>query len=357
MSNLEHFFYDINCQFQCYNIGRIIGKISDEDFSNFEQCLKPWLFPFLQQAWFAIIFWPSDSSKDISKHQVWFLRFPLDEQAKLNLATRDEFIQQLYHTSQSSPDNLEQVLKNSPYGFQPKEHQLANFHAIISQQFSLDPSQYYHDVQDYFYQNNLENWSKLGLQGIADFCARLSETHHNISNEQYLINHIAHLPTALIQVLGECLENHPISAELSQAMYQQFTQKHSMSLPSQKKSERERNELLIETISIIKSLSQSQSKTIQDQLLSTILQSPITHDIELLATITNKCWQTIQQASLLLLYLEALAHINQQHSFNILLADLMFIPHMRPAILSAFRDPQRSEALANAIGHFLRQNQ
>ena len=109
-------------------------------------------------------------------------------------------------------------------------------------------------------------------------------------------------------------------------------------------------------IASIRASAQASDQSLQIQLLSKILQSPIKSDIEVLATIAGRCWQIIPRREILLVFLESLALADAQHqgAFKAILSDLMFIPGMRDSILQAFRSPDRSQLLTQAIGAFFK---
>lgn len=367
MNSIQHFFSEIKCHFQCYNMGRLIQAVDQQSFIDFEQNQSPWHSPFLQYAWLAIVFWQDATPKD---HSVWFLKLPLDELAKLNLLARDDFLRTLLSALDKPKGSaakvlhsLEAALKDSPYGFQPKDEQMANFHAIVHKQFSLPASQYYQPTQEYLTDKRFfSQWSQLGIQGIADFSARLDEHYidsnkQKKSNEQLLIDSLPYLPPEVFSVFAHSLENHPSSPPLTQAIYQVLINTLEQKTLNP--------QLIIVSISSIRSTAQAQDKTLQAQLIHRLLSSAIANDVELLATIAGRCWLLLTNKALLSLFLEALADtqslitkqtIQQQTAFNTIIADLMFIPNMRQNILELFRSEQRSEQLTRAIGSFFQQN-
>jgi len=354
-------------------MGRLIQPIDKQHFIDFEQNQQPWYSPFLQQAWLAIVFWQEpqlskEPQLNNSEHTVWFLKLPLDEQAKLNLLSRDDFLRSLLavlgNTQQPTAEKLsvlENALKNNPYGFQPKEEQLANFHAIVYSQFSLPASHYYKATQKYFSDNtNLDQWHPLGLQGIADFAARLNESYNNKTNKQLLIDSIKHCPLPVLQTLANSLENHHCPEALTLAIYSRLKQALDPSIDlSTKKAEQ-----VTLCTAAIRATAQTQSNTLQMQLLSHILESDAGRDIEVLATIAGRCWTLMIDSQFLSAFLEALARTNslaeqdikQQAAFNSIVSDLMFIPGLRKPILEKFRSQERSQALTQAIGAFFQQN-
>ncbi len=388
MSSINQFFSEITCHFQCYNMGRLIQAIDQQTLIDFEQNNTAWQTPFLQHAWLAIVFWPdsSQTNKPISNHYVWFLKLPLDEQAKLNLTARDDFLRRLFealrnylHDTQQNKHqttagklhSLESSLQDNPYGFQPKEEQMANFHALVHKQFSLPASHYYQSTQEYVSgQKDFTQWSQLGLQGIADFCSRLDESYNNKTNEQLITKNIIHLPLPPFQAFGICLENQKISKALTQAVYNKLKLTLAQKEQCSELTAKERAEITAVCITSIRAGAQSIDQKLQRQLLMTVLNSSAGTDIEVLATIAGRCWLLIIHSELLSFFLEALANttfinevqnntldheeIQQQGAFNAILSDLMFIPGIRTHILQEFRSAERSKQLTQAIGIFLK---
>jgi len=361
MNSINQFFTEIDCHFQCYNMARLIQPIEQQHFIDFEQNQQPWYSPFLQHAWLAIVFWQDQKQ---NTHTVWFLKLPLDEQAKLNLLARDDFLRSLVsvlgnkqQSTSSKLHSLESALKDSPYGFQPNEEQLANFHAIVHKQLALPASHYYQAAQEYFsHSEKLQQWQQLGLQGIADFSARLDESFADRTNEQLIIDTIAYLPLPVLQALANSLENHSCSEALTQAIYNKLKQALEQDIA--------KPELVSLCAAAVRATAQSESQSLQQQLLSSILECDAGKDIEVLTAIAGRCWLLMKNKLFLSSFLEALAktsslaeqQIQQQAAFNSIVADLMFIPGLRKPILEKFRSTERSQALTQAIGAFFQQH-
>lgn len=367
-NSINEFFTQIGCRFQCYDMGRLIQSVEKQILIDFEQNNISWPTPFMQHAWIAILFWVPKSKQStdatvLQNHYVWFLKLPLDEQAKLNLIARDDFLRRLIealtdhlqHSIESAHDSetaknlhtLENAMKDNPYGFQPKQEQLANFHAIVHKHLSLPASQYYQDVQSYFSRaDGFEHWKELGYQGFADIAARLDEEYNGKSNQEHICNSLAQIPASPLHVLGNCLENHSISDNL----LQQFIERTEQELNNDTES------LVSFCVAALHASAKSQNTQLQGQLIKIILQSPVKTDIEILASISGRCWQQLIHSELLILFLDALASTEHgQGAFNAIISDLMFIPGMREPILQAFRSPERSEQVAQAIGAFFSQ--
>ncbi len=374
LNSIHQFFTLIDCDYQCYDIGRNIHPLNKHELSEFEQTQHPCTTPFLQHTWLAILFWPANSDRRSNRssdqpppatHFVWFIKLPLDEQARLNLAARDDFLKRLYdalnqyllaikNSNKHQLHTLEKAMKDNPYGFQPKPEQMANFHALAQKHLRLPPSHYYESVQSWFAgDNQFSHWEELGFQGLADFAARLDENYSHgtvtnttpLSNEQLLINALAHIPAPPFPALSSCLENHPVSADLSQAIYQRTEYELTHNTDPQS--------LASFCAAAIRAASQSQSAHQPARFILQILESPVGRDIEVLAAVSGRCWQSLKKYEVLMPWLEVLAKTEHgQGAFNAVLADLMYIPGMREPVLQAFRSPERSRQLSQAIGAF-----
>ncbi len=377
LNTINQFFSAIGCHFKCYEMGRLIQAVKAQQFIDFELGNTPWDTPFMQYAWIGVVFWQKKEAVADQNHTVWFLKLPLDEQAKLNLAARDDFLRRLFKTlehalanknlASQEPGNkksageqfysLENAMKDNPYGFQPKQEQLANFHAIVQQQLKLPASPSYPDAQAYFSDSTrFDQWQQLGVQGIADLAARLEEKVQcpdcqAVSNQQLIIKAIPHLPLSSFHALSLCLENHVVSKALAQAVFDKLCLASDNNTSS--------STSCIASIRATAGSSDSAGE-IQAQLLTKVLSSPFNSDIEVLAVIAGRCWQTLfRQQNILLLLLESLADADSSRhpgAFNAIVSDLIFIPGMRDKILQVFRSPDRSEQLILAIAAFLKQS-
>ena len=387
LNTINQFFSAIDCHFKCYEMGRLIQAVKPQQFIDFELGNTPWDTPFMQYAWIGVVFWQKKEAVAEQNHTVWFLKLPLDEQAKLNLAARDDFLSRLFKTLEHALANkklatqepgdkvpghqklsnkksageqfysLENAMKDNPYGFQPKQEQLANFHAIVQQQLNLAASSSYQDAQDYFSDSaHFDQWQQLGFQGIADLAARLEEKvqcpdRQAVSNQQLIIKAIPRLPLSSFHALSLCLENHVVSRALAQAVFDK------LSLASDNNTSSSTS-----CIACIRATAGSSDSAgeIQAQLLTNVLSSPFNNDIEVLAIIAGRCWQALfLQQNILLLFLKSLAHADSSRhpgAFNAIVSDLIFIPGMRDKILQGFRSPDRSEQLILAIAAFLKQS-
>ncbi|MCU7835089.1 MAG: DUF3549 family protein [gamma proteobacterium symbiont of Taylorina sp.] len=369
LNNIAQFFSEINSHLQCYEMGRLIRPIEKKQWLDFEENITPWPSPFLQHAWIGLTFF----EKEMTEHKnptVWFLKLPLDEQSRLNLSARNDFLHRLFETlgfflqqhrlgknnaaNKSAASSLENAMNDNPYGFQPKQEEMANFHAIVRKHLGLNASSYYQQTQIYLanigQSEQREQWEQLCIQGFADISARLDEKYQGKNNQQLLIDSIEQLPIPAFRILSLCLENHPVSKKMIQTISSRVEKEIRRNI---------NNDPSLASICIasIRATAQSCDKELQTQLLMRILNSSVKTDIEILASISARCWQQLTDKKLLSLYLETLAITNEeQHhgAFNAILSDLMFIPGARDNILQAFRSAKRSKLLEQAIADFFK---
>jgi len=332
--------------FHIYEMGRSIRKISRQAFAEFENTQSPWPYPFLNQAWFALVFTEQKQEQDFT---VWFLKFPLDEQAKLNQVARNDYLKQFIDSIYI--DKPENVSQESAYGYTPNEEKRANFNAIVKKQLGFPASSYFKPCLDYITgQTELQQWQNLGYQGIADVCARLDEKHQGKSLLQSLYEIIPQLPNEPFQAFSTCLENHVLNNKLAQQIYQRAinTELDSdmsdiacLRALSQTAASQDPNNALNQLVKKVLPIEETAEKTKQS------------YSIELMAVLSGRCWQHLKPAETMMAFLEALARVPEgQESFNVIVADLLFIPGMRDDVLQQIRNPQRTEKLSHAIGYF-----
>ena len=298
-------------------------------------------YPFQQKAWLALLFW---SEADHTEPTIWFLQFPIDELGYLKLASRDAFLQELLiHVgtnleAQQQGEKMQDSLKESPFAFKPRQDRLAIFHAFATVELKQPPSHYYQPTRVYLQGKvGYEQWQFLGLQGIADIIARL----HLDDNERLLSQALAQLPSTPLISFAENIEHNKINNELSLSLQQRL---------QQALKEKPINSLLI--AALIRAISSSKEKQTRQQLIKQLLKTEVIKEIEVIAAIAGRAWQDITQDDVLPLFMQALAH-QQQNAFNVILVDIMGISNMREPVLKALRNPKRSNLLSKRIGGFL----
>ncbi len=321
-----------------FDMGRRICEISDYNFSTFENAQTPYPYPFQQQALFGIVLW-NKSHKD--EQSVWFLKFPLDEMGLLIQVARDDFLNRLLekaildHEPSEQSEKIDAALKDNPYSFTPNPDRMAVFHAKVAQALKAAPSQYYeHAIQYFKGENGFDQWKFVGLQGIADISSRLESK----ENENTLSKAISELPAEPYSILCSCLENEIINRPLADAIIQRIDE-------SIKNEEVDIGQVAMG----IRAISCSSGKEKQRETYHKILNAPLGLEPEILASISGKAWEALEEPNLLNKYLERLAQAGQG-CFNPLLADLLYIPCMRLLIMQSLRSPQCSNTLTSAVG-------
>ncbi|MGH1372832.1 MAG: DUF3549 family protein [Cellvibrionaceae bacterium] len=320
-----------------FDLGRHIQEIGADTFAKFEQQAIAYPAPYLHQAWIGLLFWDPDTPEI---PLLWFIKLPLDEQGKINPHERDLFLKQLLVALGSNikaskqGEQLAAVLEGNPYVFTPSPERQAAMHAKANQLLNNPTSDFYQPACDYL-TSDLQQWQSIGLQGLADLAVRHSE------HQSPLINAMATMPAEPLKRLCQCLENENLSGALGKALGARLT------------AELTQEDLDGSLIaSLIRGLSQCRALELRNRLLTQVLNSAAAELIEVLAAVGTRCGMDLCDPSLCLLYLERLCQQGQQ-SFNRVLADLLFCAPIRPHILTAFRNPERSTELAIAIGELL----
>ncbi|GAB3094845.1 DUF3549 family protein [Aestuariicella hydrocarbonica] len=329
-----------------FDLGRHIQEISTATFAEFEAQAVAYPAPYLHHAWIGLLFWDPDTP-DIPL--LWFIKLPLDEQGKIVPAQRDQFLQQLLVALGSNieaskqGEQLAAVLEGNPYVFTPTPERQAAIHARVNLLLNNPPSDFYAATCDYL-NSNLEAWHQLGIQGLADVAVRWPE------HQQTLIQAIASMPPAPLIGLCQCLENEAINGAVGKALHSRLLSSLT-NFNTEDGLETANSETPL-CAALVRGLSQCRALELRQKALTQLLASPAINHIEVLAAIATRCAQDLCNPEICLPFLEALC-LHGQQNFNRILADLLFCAAIRPHILAAFRQQQRSVELSIAIGGLL----
>lgn len=340
-----------------YDMGRRVVEISNDDMLAIEQQQLPYPQPFLRSASIGVLFHyeDTDGQPETDSHQIWFLKFPLDEKGLLSQDARNDFLRRIIETlaertlAKHNAENGEAENENkpapdmpedNPHGFTPREDRMASFHAKVAKKLGQPPSQYYAHAADYFTGGNgFEQWNFVGLQGIADVAARLDED----DNLSTLIKAIPKLPITPFAALCSCLENETIPPELSTALCKRL--EHDL-------QEDDENVRANSVAAGIRGLSHgSDQQTLITALQSTLstdtdnsIGNSVSNNVEVLATIAGRAWQSLEQTETCRVFLLCLASCDAgQGAFNNIMFDLMFMPGLRKPLLNNLRDLRESD--------------
>jgi len=342
-STIGEFLEQTGTHFRVFDMGRRVEKIPRKEFARFEAGEAPYPYPLQQHAWLGLLGWNPGEPEE---RFIWFIKLGLDETGRLSLAARDDFLRRVVAAAEEKARAREQgeeesgaagdAMEDNPHGFKPKEERMAAFHAKALKSLGLPPSRFFEHAREYFTgKPGWDQWAFVGLQGIADFAARLDEDDH----EALLAKAIAHLPESPLQAVCHALENSRFSLALAEAL-----------------AERLRAELKGEgradiVASLIRGVSNTRASGLRQQLLGEVLRSPLGSNVEVLAAIAGRSWADLREPEVGQRFVEALARSEGgQEAFNHVMADLMFIPGMREPLLTYLRNPERSPELARAMG-------
>ena len=336
MNTLTDFLNQAHCQFRVYDLGRIVQKISNDEFQKISKNQLPYPFPIQQHAFIALTFWQVASQKE---HFIWFLKMPLDEQGLMTITAQTSFIRMVVEamgedlTGEIS-DTLQERLASNPFVFKPSAEKLAIFNADINNSFIRPASSFYPAIQHYLLaETEWDKWQELGFQGFADLAARLN--HDN--NQQKIIDALDLLPEQPLQTLALCLEN---QTELGSLL----TEKIALQSTKRLQLGQEASAILL-----LRAISKSKAQGITKQLLLDQLSSELVHNEDWYVAIAGRCWAHLEDETLLNRYFEALAN-HHLTLFPQLFTDLVAIPSLRDKVLKQLRLTARSPALSQAIG-------
>ncbi len=330
ITGISDFLNQAGTPFKVFDMGRRIQEISAEDFLAFEQGETAYPYPLQQQAWLGMMVWDEKNDNDLV---IWFLRFPLDAKGCLTAGIRDDFVYRLIKKDEQEDTEEE----GNPYGFKPKQEHMASFHAKAAKVLGQPASRYYEHAQDYFSgKPGFDQWAFVGFQGIADIAVRLDED-NNLGD---LTQALPQLPPQPMEALCQCLEHEIIPDELANTLGSCLDEELGKETPDAN---------LVSLL--LRAVSGAANAAICEQQVEKVLNSAVAQHAEVIASISGRCWLTLQNEKLISLFLENLAQCPEgQEFFNLVLVDLINIPGMQAPIHAAIRRPERSDRLSKAIG-------
>ena len=338
--SITHFLQTGGFNYRVFEMGRKVNAIPNELFESIEGQQQPYPAPFQKKASLALLFW-EDNKQD--QAVIWFLQFPIDELGFLKQEARDAFLIDLLEQTgkniqakQKGKKALDE-LKESPFAFKPSPDRLAMFHAFATKELDQEPSHYYQHTRDYLSGNaGYEQWQFLGLQGIADVVARLSED----ENEAVLAKAVNLMPEIPLVSFCNTLENSHPQEVLTQALISKL--KIEIEIGTN-------NQLVA---MLVRALSGAEQESLRQEILLSVLASPLGRDIEVMVAISGRSWNDLHSQSVLVAFVANLAEQTEM-AFNAILSDLMMIPDMREKVLVVMRSSDQSKLLAAKLNQFL----
>lgn len=328
---LSEFLEQTGAQLHAYDIGRRIGVLTREQFLAFEKAATPYPLPMQRKAWFALVQQPPGEPDD---PVIWFLRLDLDEQGLLVQAGRDYLINRLLESAQarSRGADPQTFLQDNPYAFKPREDRMALFHALLSADLELAPSRFYQHALDYFRGSpGWDQWGFVGYQGIADVACR--------HGDEPLSGAIAHLPKEPLVALCHCLESRALDQPLLDALIHRLQETLTETRPD-----------IPLLAALVRGLSASGRCHPVRMVIGEVLAHPVTGNIEILAAVSGRGWEMLDDESLLQAYLRRLAtNDHGQAAFEHCISDLLSLPSMAGPVRQALRAPGQPAGLRKAF--------
>jgi hypothetical protein len=330
-----------------YDMGRRVTKIPRDEFRKIELNHLPYPLPLQRQAWFGLFL--SDPVRfEENEVLIWFIRFPLDEQAKLSLGARDDFTHRLLEQLGENLSSLKNEKKTIPvtedgntYLFKPRDDRLAVFHAKITSDLNQPPSDYYQHARNFFHGDlGWDQWSFIGYQGIADLAVRLNRD----QNDELIVNALPHLPGAPYEALCHCLENEKLPRNIAEAIVERADTELNKRQPER--------QILSASIRGIAGA----ETDLRSHLIHAIVDSAQAIHSDLLAAIAGRAWEALLDETLRKSFLNQLAVNDQGQSlFDNLLSDLLFLPETRAPFLAELHASGHRQELDLRIERFLAQ--
>ncbi len=330
--SISHFLQTEDFEYRVYDMGRKVLQIENDEFEQIENQQKLYPYPFQQKALFALLFWTEGNENEAV---IWFLQFPIDELGYLKQQSRDVFLIDLLEQTgkniqakQAGEESKDQ-LSESPFAYKPPQDKQAMFHAFATKVLEQDASRYYEATREYLKGAlGFDQWQFLGIQGIADFIARLDDD----ANQALLSNAIPELPEEPLKVFAQTLENVEPDLTVINALVKRIKEELRRKSTS--------NQLLA---ALIRSLSMAKPESLRKETFSKVL-SEANSDVEVLVALSGRAWSDLNDKSLLQMFLQQLSH-QPQMAFNAIINDLIKMPGFREPLMQFLQDEESSSEL------------
>lgn len=314
-----------------YDIGRRIGALDRAALLAFENATAPYPLPMQRKAWIA---WVQRTQATHADPLIWFLRLDLDEQGLLVQAGRDYLLNRLLESAQALRQGADPqtFLHDNPYAFTPREDRMALFHARLSADLRLPPSRFYAHALDYFGGGpGWDQWGFVGYQGIADVACR--------HTAEPLTSAIARLPKEPLVAMCHCLESCAPGDALAAALVERLERALSDQIPD---------------ITVISALLRGLSTGAADARIRALIAATLAHpagaSIEVLAAISGRAWEVLQDREVLGAYLQRLAENDHgQAAFEHCVSDLLSLPGLAATVRQVLRSPDLADTARKAF--------
>ncbi len=340
---LQSLLEQANFEVYAFDMGRSVVSIDPKFWTEFEHGNAAWPAPVQRNAHFALL--GVDSSKE---HSIaWFFKLPLDERAHLNLGARDQLIETII---QRASDNAEALKKGESADLRsagaeliqsitPTTEKQARFHALARKALKLPPTEHFNRAIELIDNHSQDSWAELPLQGLAELATR----HEEQGNTQRLATLVEQLDDESLTHLSALIDGEPIRPLLAKHL-QLRIEKHLHSDTNN-----------TQPLQIAQALS-SADETISLETARAIINSSQGVSADGISIISGRFWRALQQPELALQFLENIVMLDEGRSFPSAVQQLLYLTEIRPFVLAALNDPNRSDALAEAVNSLLQRS-
>lgn len=329
-------------QYRIYDMGRLVSKIPKDQFEKVELNQLPYPTPVQGHACFAIAFWQKQSSQPY----LWLLKLPLDERGLLNQGARNHLIAIIVEAlgadlTQEASKKQEEILSSNPYLFTPAQYKLASLNSKIKVDLKQPPSESFAPFKEYLSLNSVSgNWQNLGVQGITDFIARINLENHS----ELLLKALPHLPNEVLSPVCSALENEQYPVDLLDMLITLLKKAVATEVTSATESVESK-----EATQLLRSLAASSHHIhVKDAVKALLSQQQVS--IDLLITLSGRCWQALDDEDTLTCYFEHILKHNDLPLFSSVFKDIVSIPLLRTIAFQCIRSEKRTPALTQAVG-------
>ncbi|HSH57173.1 MAG TPA: DUF3549 family protein [Halomonas sp.] len=333
---LHDFFVRSAAEVRLYHLGRRVEPCEMATLKALEAGSAPWPAPWQGQARLGLVFRLGDMPDPL----IWFLALPLDEQGRLDPASRDAFVQRLLETlgrnvasvGRENGQAVDNLMKDNPLAFTPSLPFQAMLHARASRDLGRPASSHLEPVEAYLSGQQTRDWQALGLQGLADFAIRMgNEECHQLTCR------LPDLPAEVLTSLCYCLEHVAIDAPLAAA------------LRARGEAAAEAGD--IETLcACVRAASTSEAA---GDWFDSLLADAHACGPDLLAAIAARGWPLLEDGQRLPRYLERLACC-EQADFIRVARDLALIPRLRLPVLMTLREASADSPIGRRLATLTR---
>lgn len=342
LHSLHDFFQRTGADIRLYHLGRRIEPCALETLAALEAGTTPWPQPWQGKARLALVFRIGDMTDPL----IWFLALPLDEQGLLDPAARDGFLQRLlevlghnvHSLDRQGAQHVDNLMQDNPLAFTPSLPFRAMLHAMASRDLDRPASQHLEPAEAYLEGQQPLDWRALGLQGLADFAARMDP-----QQSRRLADRLAALPTEVMHSLCYCLEHVSIDEPLAQALRQRGELAASSGDIEQ----------LCACVRAISGAPNDAAGDWFDTLLVAGHEPATSLGPDLLAAMAGRGWRLLEDGQRLPLFLARLAE-EPRADFIAVVRDLALIPRLRLPVLMILKDADPASPIGRRLAALVR---